>query len=92
MFQLFDKDEDGVLSFPELNVVMRALGQRPSGKGGIWRTPIICSVTETNLLKMVRTVSEDKLHDTIEFNEFLQMMSKQEEEEITEESLIEAFK
>ena len=48
--------------------------------------------SEKNLQKMVRSVSEDKLYDTIEFNEFLQMMSKQEEEEITEESLIEAFK
>ena len=28
---LFDKDEDGVLTFPELNVVMKSLGQRPSG-------------------------------------------------------------
>ena len=41
---------------------------------------------------MVRSVSEDKLYDTIEFNEFLQMMSKQEQEEIDEESLIEAFR
>ena len=29
---LFDKDEDGVLTFPELNVVMKSLGQRPSGE------------------------------------------------------------
>ena len=41
---------------------------------------------------MVRTVSEDKLYNSIEFNEFLQMMSKQEEEDIKEESLAEAFK
>ena len=32
VFMLFDKDEDGVLSFPELSVVMKSLGQRPSGK------------------------------------------------------------
>ena len=32
VFMLFDKDEDGVLSFPELTVVMKSLGQRPSGK------------------------------------------------------------
>ena len=31
VFMLFDKDEDGVLSFPELEVVMKNLGQRPSG-------------------------------------------------------------
>ena len=41
---------------------------------------------------MVRPVSEDKLYNSIEFNEFLQMMSKLEEEEIKEESLVEAFK
>ena len=41
---------------------------------------------------MVRSVSEDKLYDTIEFNEFLQMMSKQEEEEINMDTLAEAFK
>ena len=28
---LFDKDEDGVLTFSELEVVMKCLGQRPSG-------------------------------------------------------------
>ena len=28
---LFDKDEDGVLTFTELEVVMKCLGQRPSG-------------------------------------------------------------
>lgn len=31
VFMLFDKDEDGVLSFSELEVVMKCLGQRPSG-------------------------------------------------------------
>jgi len=62
VFMLFDKDEDGVLTYPELNVVMKSLGQRPS---------------EKELLRMVREVSEDRIYDTIEFNEFLQMMSKQ---------------
>ena len=32
VFMLFDRDEDGVLSFQELQVVMKSLGQRPSGK------------------------------------------------------------
>ena len=36
VFMLFDKDEDGVLTFPELNVVMKSLGQRPSGKISIF--------------------------------------------------------
>ena len=34
VFMLFDKDEDGVLTYPEINVVMKSLGQRPSGKFG----------------------------------------------------------
>ena len=29
---LFDRDEDGVLSFQELQVVMKSMGQRPSGE------------------------------------------------------------
>ena len=41
---------------------------------------------------MVRSVSEDKLYDTIEFNEFLQMMSKQQEDDINMTALVEAFK
>ena len=32
VFMLFDRDEDGVLSFQELQVVMKSMGQRPSGK------------------------------------------------------------
>ena len=31
VFMLFDKDEDGVITFSELEVVMKCLGQRPSG-------------------------------------------------------------
>ena len=41
---------------------------------------------------MVRAVSEDKMFDTIEYNEFLIMMFKQQEEEIQEDELLEAFK
>ena len=31
VFQMFDKDEDGVLSFEDLTVVMKLLGQRQKG-------------------------------------------------------------
>ena len=31
VFMLFDKDEDGVITFPEVIMVMKSLGQRPSG-------------------------------------------------------------
>ena len=41
---------------------------------------------------MVRSVSEDKLYDTIEFNELLQMMYKQQEDDINMSALMEAFK
>ena len=41
---------------------------------------------------MVREVSEDKLYDTVEFNEFLTMIGKQGKNPITKESLVDAFK
>ena len=41
---------------------------------------------------MVRSVSDDELYDTIEFNEFLKMMFKQQNEDIMEDALVEAFK
>ena len=41
---------------------------------------------------MVREVSEDHTYDTIEFNEFLQMMSKQMTRPINTEDLIDAFR
>lgn len=36
-FMLFDKDEDGTITMAELGVVMRSLGQRPSGEWIHWR-------------------------------------------------------
>ena len=41
---------------------------------------------------MVREVSQDKLYDTVEFNEFLTMIAKQKKHEVTHDNLIEAFK
>jgi len=32
VFMLFDKDEDGSITMAELAVVMRSLGQRPTGE------------------------------------------------------------
>jgi len=49
-------------------------------------------ITENKLLTMVRDVSEDHIYDTIEFNEFLQMMSKQQKVGMTEDSLKDAFR
>lgn len=75
-FMLFDKDEDGMITAAELGVVMRSLGQRP---------------TEQELKNMVREVDVDG-NGTIEFNEFLQMMSKKMKEADSEEELREAFR
>ena len=47
---------------------------------------------EDDLLDMVREVSEDKINNTIEFNEFLKMMSKQQNQSIQRMALLEAFK
>nr|XP_053653991.1 neo-calmodulin-like isoform X1 [Cherax quadricarinatus] len=75
-FMLFDKDEDGMITTAELGVVMRSLGQRPS---------------ETELRKLVGEV-ETCADGTIEFNEFLQMMSKKLKDIGNEDELKEAFK
>ncbi|XP_059484906.1 calmodulin-beta-like isoform X1 [Neocloeon triangulifer] len=75
-FMLFDKDEDGTITMAELGVVMRSLGQRPS---------------ETELRDMVNEVDQDG-NGTIEFNEFLQMMSKKMRGADNEEELREAFR
>lgn len=77
VFMLFDRDEDGVLSFQELQVVMKSMGQRPS---------------EEELLEKVREVSEDYIYDTLEFNEFLQLMAKQQDIVYTRTDLKSAFK
>ena len=49
-------------------------------------------ISGDELLKMVLDVSEDTINNTVEFNEFLKMMSKKENEEIGENLLLEAFK
>jgi Ca2+-binding EF-hand superfamily protein len=41
---------------------------------------------------MVTDVSEDTLNNTVDFNELLKMMSKEDNEEIGENMLFEAFK
>lgn len=55
-------------------------------------TNVFLVLSENELLTMVRQVSEDQIYDTIEFNEFLQMMSKQRRERLSEDSLKDAFK
>ena len=96
VFMLFDRDEDGVLSFQELQVVMKSMGQRPSGWWAEWRTSDyshhVYLGIEEDLLARVRAVSEDYVYDTVEFNEFLQLMSKQQETAFTRQDLMASFK
>ena len=49
-------------------------------------------IPDEELLEMVREVSEDKMYDTIEFNEYLQMMSKQQKKGLTQDILKDAFR
>ena len=52
----------------------------------------ILGIADEELLEMVRDVSEDKMYDTIEFNEFLQMMSKQQRKGLSQDTLKDAFR
>ncbi|XP_077555577.1 uncharacterized protein LOC144169973 [Haemaphysalis longicornis] len=75
-FALFDKDGDGVITTKELGTVMRALGQNP---------------TEAELKDMIAEVDIDN-NGTIDFPEFLAMMTKKVRTTDTEEEIREAFK
>ena len=49
-------------------------------------------IADEELLKMVQDVSEDPVYHTIEFNEFLQLLSKQQRSGTTRDSLTDAFR
>ena len=75
-FSLFDKNNDGTITTKELGTVMRSLGQNP---------------TESELQEMIREVDINN-DGTIDFPEFLSLMSKKMKDNDTEDELIEAFK
>ena len=47
---------------------------------------------DKTVLELVRAVSEDDIYFSIEFNEFLKMISRKEEEHLQLDCLVEAFK
>jgi Ca2+-binding EF-hand superfamily protein len=75
-FSLFDKDGDGTITTKQLGAIMRSLGQNP---------------TEAELQDMINEVDCDG-NGTVDFPEFLTMMSRKMKDTDSEEELIEVFK
>ena len=72
----FDKDGDGTITTKELGTVMRSLGQNP---------------TEAELQDMINEVDQDG-SGSIDFPEFLTLMSRKMHDTDTEEEIKEAFR
>ena len=64
LFEMFDKDEDGLIDQNDLGKILRALGQDPS---------------DQDLIEMITDVdkNEDKL---IDYEEFLQLVDNKEKD------------
>ncbi len=75
-FNVFDKDNDGFITIKELGTVMRSLGHNP---------------TEGELQDMIKLYDKDE-SGTIDFPEFLDLMTTKMKETELEEQLIETFK
>lgn len=75
-FALFDKDGDGTITSSELGAVMRSLGQQP---------------TEAALKQMISEVDADG-SGTIDFAEFLTLMSRKMKSADSQAEILEAFK
>jgi Ca2+-binding EF-hand superfamily protein len=75
LFEMFDKDEDGLIDHNDLGKILRALGQDPS---------------DQDLIEMITDVdkNEDKL---IDYEEYLQLVDNKEKDNEAEKELIEAF-
>ncbi|KAB1212169.1 putative 3,4-dihydroxy-2-butanone kinase [Morella rubra] len=76
VFNLFDKDRDGFITKKELGTVLTSLGQNP---------------TEAELQDMIKEVDADQ-NGTIDFLEFLNLMTRKMKDTDSEEELKEAFK
>lgn len=75
-FYIFDKNKTGLITPKELGEVMKSLGQ---------------IATDEELLDMLNEVDLDG-NGTIDYNEFLSLMTRKMRDTDTEEELIETFK
>ena len=76
LFQIFDKDNDGFITFKELTTIMRSLGLNP---------------TENELQEISKNYDRQAT-GKIEFNEFFNLIQQRLKEPKSEDELIEAFK
>lgn len=76
LYQLFDLDRDGILNFKEYEKLLRCLGYR---------------LNEEGAQALATTVTVDTTNYSISFNEFLTFMSKQQQDEPDEETLVDVF-
>lgn len=76
VFQLFDRNGDGTIDVKELSVVMKSLGQSP---------------TDQELKDMVNSVDVDA-SASVDFEEFLQMISKKLASVDVQEEIKDAFR
>jgi len=95
-FMLFDKDLDGRITATELGIVMRSLGQRPTEAELKNMVTMVDQDGISAFLLSANTILNTPIsslgNGTIEFNEFLHMMSKKMKETDKEEELREAFR
>ena len=75
-FNLYDKDGDGTITILELGSIMRSLGHTTS---------------DVELQDLIDEIDNDK-NGSIDFSEFVMMMSKKTNHVNSESELIEAFK
>merc|ERR1712130_116608 len=76
VFRLFDADGDGGITFEELGVVLRSMGQNPS---------------DQELREMIREMDIDN-SGTVDFEEFVTLMQKKSAEDEHNDDIEEAFR
>jgi len=76
LFILFDLDKDGILNFKEYEKLLKCLGYR---------------LNESQAKMLASVVSVDKTNYSVSFNEFLTLMSHQQESEPDHETLVDVF-